>query len=143
MTSWEKVAEIVFILGILVSIIIGTMHYESTQALTLLMFMGIFVGLINIFEVHLKRFLTATVSMLVGTLALVIVSNFMRTTALLPLMYITSSLSVFLAPVVIVISGVEIYKLIVEKNPKEERKKIYEEKVQPKKKVVRKRTTKK
>jgi len=142
MTSWEKVAEIVFILGILVSIIVGTMHYESTQALTLLMFMGIFVGLINIFEVHLKRFLTATVSMLIGTLALVVVSNFMRTTALLPLMYITSSLSVFLAPVVIVISGVEIYKLVVEKNPKEERKKIYEEKVQPKKKVTRKRTKK-
>jgi predicted membrane channel-forming protein YqfA (hemolysin III family) len=142
MTSWEKVAEIVFILGILVSIVIGTMHYESTQALTLLMFMGIFVGLINIFEVHLKRFLTATVSMLVGTLALVIISNFMRTTALMPLMYITSSLSVFLAPVVIVISGVEIYKLIVEKNPKEERKKIYEENVQPKKKITRKKTKK-
>jgi predicted membrane channel-forming protein YqfA (hemolysin III family) len=127
MTSWEKVAEIVFILGILVSIMIGTMHYNSAQALSLLMFMGIFVGLINIFEVHLKRFLTATVSMLIGTISLAIVSNFMRTDALLPLLYITSSLSIFLAPVVIVISGVEIYKLIVEKTPKEvkeEKKKV-------------------
>ncbi len=118
MSSWEKVAEIVFILGIIVSVIVGTMHYESTQALTLLMFMGIFVGLINIFEVNLKRFLTATVSMLVGTISLTIVSNFMRTNALLPLLYIASSLSIFLAPVVIVIAGLEIYKLIIEKNPK-------------------------
>ncbi len=126
MTSWEKAAEIVFILGIIVSIIVGTMHYNQPQALTLLMFMGIFVGLINIFEVHLKRFLTATVSMLVGTISIAVVSNFMRTDALLPLLYIGSSLSIFLAPVVIVISGLEIYKLIVEKHPeemKEEKKK--------------------
>lgn len=129
MTSWEKTSEIVFILGIVVSLIIGTLHYENTQALTLLMFMGIFVGIINIFELHLKRFLTATVSMLMGTISLVIISNFMRTDALLPLLYIASSLSIFLAPVVIVIAGVEIYKLVVEKSPEE----IKEEK---KKKVV-------
>lgn len=119
MTTWEKVSEIVFILGIVVSLIIGTLHYESTQALTLLMFMGIFVGIINIFELHLKRFLTATVSMLMGTISLVIVSNFMRTDAMLPLLYIASSLSVFLAPVVIVIAGMEIYKLVLEKSPQE------------------------
>lgn len=128
MTSWEKTSEIVFILGIVVSLIIGTLHYESTQALTLLMFMGIFVGIINIFELHLKRFLTATVSMLMGTISLVIISNFMRTDALLPLLYIASSLSIFLAPVVIVIAGVEIYKLVVEKSPEEikeeEKKKV-------------------
>jgi len=126
MTTWEKVSEIVFILGIVVSLVIGTLHYESTQALTLLMFMGIFVGIINIFELHLKRFLTATVSMLVGTISLAIVSNFMRTDAMLPLLYIASSLSMFLAPVVIVIAGMEIYKLVLEKTPeeiKEEKKK--------------------
>ena len=131
MTTWEKVSEIVFILGIVVSLVIGTLHYESTQALTLLMFMGIFVGIINIFELHLKRFLTATVSMLVGTISLAIVSNFMRTDAMLPLLYIASSLSMFLAPVVIVIAGMEIYKLVLEKTPEE----IKEEK---KKKAIKK-----
>lgn len=133
MATWEKVSEIVFILGIVVSLIIGTLHYESTQALTLLMFMGIFVGIINIFELHLKRFLTATVSMLMGTISLVIVSNFMRTDAMLPLLYIASSLSVFLAPVVIVIAGMEIYKLVLEKSPQE----IKEDK-EKKKKLIKK-----
>jgi len=131
MTSWEKVSEIVFILGIVVSLFIGVMHYNNAQALTLLMFMGLFVGLINIFEVHMKRFLTATVSMLVGTISIAIVSNFMKTDALLPLLYLTSSLSIFLAPVVIVIAGMEIYKLVLEKSPEE----IKEEK---KKKITKK-----
>jgi len=130
MTSWEKVAEIVFILGIVVALVI----------LTLLMFMGIFVGLINIFEVHLKRFLTATVSMLIGTISIAVVSSFMRTDALLPLLYITSSLSIFLAPVVVVISGMEIYKLIAEKNPAP--KKPTEEKIEVKMKATKKKAKK-
>lgn len=138
MTSWEKASEIIFLLGIFVSLLIGAMHYNEPQALNLLMFMGIFVGLINIFEVHLKRFLTATVSMLVGTISLTIVSNFMRTTAMEPLLYMTSSLSIFLATVVIVIAGVEIYKLIAEKHPKKEVNEIkikVEKKKETKKKV--------
>lgn len=138
MSSWEKVSEIVFIVGIAVSIFVGAVHWNDTQTFTLLMFMGIFVGLINIFGVSLKRFLTATVSMLVGTLSITIISNFMRTDALVPLLQVTSSLSLFLATIVIVISGVEIYKIIAEKHPKEKYK--VEEK---KKKEVKKKTTKK
>jgi len=112
--KWETVAEFSFLFGVLIAIWVGTTGVASDNTYSLLMVLGIIVGLVNIFDTHLERFIRALTAMLVCTIAFYVIATISANPMLMFFEKLSTAVALFIAPVVFVLSAIDVYEIAME-----------------------------
>ena len=127
--KWETVAEFSFLFGVLIAAFLGTTNMANEQAYSLLMILGVIVGLVNIFDSRLEKFLKALSFLLICTITFYVLATLSGNPMLMFFKNLSTAIALFVAPVVFVLAIMDVYEIAMD----------YGEKKFKAEKVVRKR----
>ncbi|MEM3364216.1 MAG: hypothetical protein QXS93_01765 [Candidatus Micrarchaeia archaeon] len=121
MVKWETIAEFSFLLGVLLAVFVGTMNAGNDMSYNLLMALGVIVGLVNIFDSQLERFLKALTYMLICTITFYVLATLSGNPMLMFFKELSTAIALFIAPIVFVLSVIDVYQIAMDYREKKER----------------------
>ena len=109
--KWETVAEFSFLFGVLIAAFLGTTNMANEQAYSLLMILGVIVGLVNIFDSRLEKFLKALSFLLICTITFYVLATLSGNPMLMFFKNLSTAIALFVAPVVFVLAIMDVYEI--------------------------------
>ncbi|MCX8205915.1 MAG: hypothetical protein N3H30_01665 [Candidatus Micrarchaeota archaeon] len=112
--KWETVAEFAFIGGVILAFIIGAMPGTNMYAYSVVMLLGVVVGLVNMFDRNLERFMHAINTIILATILFYILASQVNDSMLIALKNIATAIAFFVGPVAFVAAVKDVYDLAME-----------------------------
>lgn len=111
---WETVAEFAFIGGVILAFIIGALPGTNMYAYTVVMFLGVIVGFVNMFDKNLERFMHAINTIILAAILFYILASQVNDPMLSALKSIATAIAFFVGPVAFVTAVKDVYDLAME-----------------------------
>ncbi|MEM0437895.1 MAG: hypothetical protein QXU54_01195 [Candidatus Micrarchaeia archaeon] len=112
--KWDTVAEFAFIGGVILAFIIGALPGTNMYAYTVVMFLGVIVGLVNMFDKNLERFMNAINTIILAAILFYILGSQVNDAMLTALKNIATAIAFFVGPVAFVAAVKDVYNLAME-----------------------------
>ncbi|MCX8200013.1 MAG: hypothetical protein N3G76_00930 [Candidatus Micrarchaeota archaeon] len=121
MVKWETVAEFSFLFGVLLAVFMGTVSVGNDAMYNILMALGVIVGLVNIFDSQLERFLKALVYILICTISFYVLATLSGSSMLMMFKGLSTAVALFVAPIVFVLAIMDVYQIAMDYKEKKEK----------------------